>query len=45
MRIGPATPRKSSGSDISSLVIISVNFHTYFHAFMFFHKSFCVCSL
>uniref|UniRef100_A0A0A9SZ86 Uncharacterized protein n=1 Tax=Arundo donax TaxID=35708 RepID=A0A0A9SZ86_ARUDO len=45
MRIGPATPRKSSGSVTSFSVIISAKLHTYFCAFMFFHKSFCICSL
>nr|CAB3457274.1 unnamed protein product [Digitaria exilis] len=32
MRIGPATPRKSSGSITSSTVTISTNFHTHFFA-------------
>ncbi|OEL33014.1 Polyadenylate-binding protein RBP47 [Dichanthelium oligosanthes] len=44
MRIGPATPRKSSGSVASFSVIISTNFHTYFFAPVFFHKSFYLCS-
>jgi RNA recognition motif-containing protein len=38
MRIGPATPRKSSGSVTSFPVIVSTNFRIYFLSLKFFHK-------